>query len=86
MKGQRPKMKGVVSVDREQPAIGEFSQTVDDGNTLRVGDYLRAVGLLDGPSPNGHYRRQRREAALAEKRARRAAQRRGEWSRASAGR
>ena len=73
-------MEGVVSLETRQVGVGQFSTTVDDAETLHVGGYLRRVRLLDGPGPNGHYRRKRREAALAAKRARRAAQRRGELS------
>jgi len=64
-----------------QPAMGQFSTTVDDADVIHVGGYLRRVGLLNGPGPNGFHRRQKRKAALAAKRARRAAQRRGEISR-----
>ncbi len=71
----------VVSLETKQVGVGQFSTTVDDADTLHVGSYLRCVGLLKGPGPSGFYRRQRREAALAAKRARRAAQRRGEISR-----
>ena len=67
-----------MSLETRQAGVGEFSTTVDDADTLRTGSYLRRVRLLKGPGPNGFYRRQRREAALATKRAKRAAQRRGE--------
>jgi len=76
----RAGVEGVVSLETRQVGVGQFSTTVDDAETLHVGGYLRRVRLLDGPGPNGHYRRKRREAALAAKRARRAAQRRGELS------
>ena len=68
-------------MENMQPAMGQFSATVDDADTIHVGSYLRHARLLPGPGPTGFYRRQRREAALAEKRAKRAAQRRGETSR-----
>jgi hypothetical protein len=74
-------VEAVVSMEIKQPVIGQFSATVDDADALHVGGYLRRVGLLRGPGPNGHYRRKRREAALIAKRARRAAQRRGELAR-----
>ena len=64
-----------------QPAMGQFSITVDDADSLHVGGYLRRVDLLRGPGPNGYYRKKRRVEALAAKRARRAAKRRGEISR-----
>ena len=67
-----------MSLETRQAGVGEFSTTVDDADTLYVGGYLRRVELLRGPGPNGHYRRKRRETALAAKRAKRAAQRRGE--------
>lgn len=70
-----------MSLEIKQVGVGQFSTTVDDADALHVGAYLRRVRLLRGPGPNGYYRRRRREAALAEKRARRAAQRRGEISR-----
>jgi hypothetical protein len=81
MQGQTAGLGAVVSLKTEQVGVGEFSTTVDDADMLHVGGYLRHVGLLKGPGPNGFYRRQKREAALAEKRAKRAAQRRGEISR-----
>ncbi len=70
-----------MSLETKQVGVGQFSTTVDDAETLHVGGYLRRVGLLAGPGPNGYYRRKRRETAQAERRARRAAQRRGEVSR-----
>ncbi len=81
MQGRWAGVEAVVSLKTGQVGVGQFSTTVDDADTLHVGGYLRRIGLLRGPGPNGFYRRQRREAALAEKRARRAAQRRGEISR-----
>ena len=74
-------LEAVVSVDARQAGVGQFSTTVDNSDTLRTGGYLRRVELLRGPGPNGYYRRKRRATALAAKRARRAAQRRGELSR-----
>jgi hypothetical protein len=65
----------------EQAGVGQFNRIVAEGDTLRVGGYLRHIRLLSGPSPNGYYRKQRQQAALAEKREKRAAQRRGEWRR-----
>ena len=70
-----------MSVETRQVGVGEFSTTVDNADTLHVGGYLRRVELIRGPGPDGYYRRKRREAALIAKRARRAAQRRGEISR-----
>jgi hypothetical protein len=67
-----------VSLETKQVGAGQFSTTVDDAEPLHVGGYLRRVRLLGGPGPNGHYRRKRREAALIAKRAKRAAQRRGD--------
>ena len=81
MQGQMAGLEAVVSMEIKQPVIGQFSSTADDADTLHIGGYLRRVDLLRGPGPNGHYRRKRRAEALAAKRARRAAQRRGELSR-----
>ena len=76
MQGQKAGVEAVVSMEPRPVGVGQFSTTIDDADTLHVGDYLRRIGSLSGPGPNGHYRRRRREAALAQKRAKRAAQRR----------
>ena len=81
MQGQQAGVEAVVSLETRQVGVGQFSTTLADAETLRVGGYLRRVRLLAGLGPNGYYRKKRQETAQAEKRARRAAQRRGEVSR-----
>ena len=39
----------------------EYTYRTSDAEVLRVGDYLRARGLLEGPSPNWAWARRRRK-------------------------